>query len=82
MATTVHIPKDLLEAVDDRARTLKLSRNRFIIRALSQMLSEDDDWSPGFLEALESADESDAAAVDEMLEAIKNRRTSKKPVEL
>ncbi|MCP4680253.1 MAG: ribbon-helix-helix protein, CopG family [Deltaproteobacteria bacterium] len=82
MATTVHIPKDLLDAVDDRARALKLSRNRFVIRALSQALSEDDSWSPEFLEALEGTDESDAATVDEMLEAIKSNRSIKKPLEL
>jgi hypothetical protein len=31
MAITVHIPKPVLERVDERAKALNLSRNRFII---------------------------------------------------
>jgi hypothetical protein len=50
MATTVHIPKLLLDAVDRRARALKVSRNRFIVRTLEQEIAERKDWSPGFFD--------------------------------
>ena len=39
MATSIHIPKPLLAAVDRKARTLKISRNRLIVRALEKELT-------------------------------------------
>jgi predicted transcriptional regulator len=81
MATTVHIPRALLKAVDRRARQLKLSRNRFIVYALEEKLSRAADWSPGFFEELD-AGTADPGAVDEMLEAIRAHRSSKKPAAL
>ena len=64
------------------AKTLKLSRNRFIVRALKKALSAEDEWSPEFLQALQHADRGDAETVDAMLEAIQRRRSSKKGVKL
>ena len=82
MATTFHIPDDLLKAVDMRAKEQKLSRNRFVIRALKKALEREDSWSPRFLEALEDVDDSVSEAVDDMLEAIESRRSSKEPLTL
>ena len=76
MPTSVHIPKPLLDAVDRKARTLRLSRNRLIIRALERELEEDLDWSPGFFDRLSPVDKATAAAVDEMLSAIQAGRRS------
>jgi hypothetical protein len=53
MPTTIHIPDPLLAKVDKRAKTLKLSRNRFIVTALEKALAEEPPWSPGFLDALQ-----------------------------
>jgi len=80
--TSVHIPRDLLEAVDRRAEELRLSRNRFIVRAVERELARETEWSPGFFEFLEEIDPQDARTVDDMLEAIESRRSSKKPVRL
>ena len=77
MATSVHIPKALLEAVDRRARQLKLSRNRLIVILLEKGLAKTTEWSPGFFERL-SAGSVDRSAVDQMLEAILANRTGKK----
>lgn len=79
MPTSVHLPKPLLEAVDRRARALRISRNRLIVKALERELAEGSDWSPGFFEELAKVDASTNEAVDEMLKEIHRHRTSKKP---
>jgi len=79
MATSIHIPKPLLEAVDRKARALKMSRNRLIVRALERELTQGSDWSPGFFENLNAIDPSTTAAVDELLTSVRQARTSKPP---
>src|SRR5439155_2426495 len=64
MATSVHIPAALLEAVDRRAKALKVSRNRLIVRALQREVSEPSGWSPEFLERLQRVGMGTAEAVD------------------
>ena len=81
MATSIHIPRVLLDAVDRRARQLKISRNRFILRVLQEELARSTEWSSGFFEKL-GAGVADRAAVEEMLGAIQANRTSKKPIAL
>jgi len=82
MATSVHIPKPLLEAVDRRARALKMSRNRLIVKALERELGGRSSWSEGFFERLSEVDEATGAAVGEMLTAIRASRRSKEPRQL
>jgi len=79
MATSVQIPKPLLEAVDRRAHTLRISRNRLIVKALERELAEGDEWSAEFFERLRAVDQVAAAAVDDMLAAVRARRRSKEP---
>lgn len=82
MPTSVHIPKALLIAVDRKASALKISRNRLIVHALEREVAEGATWSPGFFAQLAGEDASIDAAADEMLQAIRNQRRSKKPVQL
>jgi predicted transcriptional regulator len=82
MATTVHLPPDLLEALDRRARELQISRNRLITRTLRAGLEERDSWSPAFIEAITDVSAADQRKVDEMLRAIDAGRSSKGPLEL
>lgn len=82
MATSVHIPKTLLEAVDRRARALKVSRNRLIVNALEREVSGGFGWSERFFERLSEVRPEGEAAVDEMLTAIRANRRSKEPREL
>ena len=82
MPTSVHIPKPVLEAVDRRARRLNISRNRFIVRALEKELAHESSWSPGFFQQLGTLDPEERTAVDQMLEAIRSRRTRKGPPRL
>jgi len=79
MPTSVHIPKPLLEAVDRRARALKMSRNRLIVKALEREVSGGPGWSPEFFESLRDVDDATAAAADEMLATIRATRRSKEP---
>lgn len=79
MPTTVHIPTALLKSVDRRARALGVSRNRLVVQALEQALSERSHWSPEFLERLRDVDCDTRAAVEEMLSAVKQARRSKAP---
>jgi predicted transcriptional regulator len=82
MATSIHLPKPLLEAVDRRARALRISRNRLVVRALERELKEGNDWSPGFFERLAETDRETKEAVDELVEAVRRARTSKGPRKL
>ncbi len=82
MSTSVHIPKPLLEAVDRRAKALKMSRNRLIVKALEKEISGGAGWSAEFLERLSDVDGATATAVDELLAATRASRRSKEPRQL
>ena len=79
MPTTVHIPDALLKSVDRRARALGVSRNRLIVRTLEQAISEATTWPPDFLERLRVVDKDTVAAVDDLIEAVRQGRRSKPP---
>jgi hypothetical protein len=79
MPTTVHIPDALLKSVDRRARALGVSRNRLIVRTLEQAVSEATTWPPDFLERLRVVDKDTVAAVDDLVEAVRQGRRSKPP---
>jgi len=78
MPTSIHIPKPLLDLIDDRSRSLRISRNRLIVRALEREI-QSMEWSPGFFDRLGAVDPETAAAVDDLLTAVRARRSSKRP---
>ena len=82
MATSVHLPKPLLEAVDRRARALRISRNQLVVRALERELRTGSDWSSGFFERLAEQDPGRSNDVDELLRAVRQARRSKSPRQL
>lgn len=82
MATTVHLPEPPLQAVDRRARSLRISRNRLIVRALERELSFEGDWSPGFFERLAERGELVVRAADELAAEVVRRRRLKAPPNL
>jgi len=77
MATSVHLPRPLLEAVDKKARALHISRNQLVVRALERELRDDADWSAGFLARLSERDSETATAVDDLMASIRAARRSK-----
>ena len=83
MATTVHLPRELLERVDKRAMTMKLSRNQFVRRALDRLLAHETEWSDQFLRALQeaAADENGRRGIDDIMHAVA-RRSRKGPPKL
>ena len=81
MATTVHLPREILEQIDSRARDLKISRNRYILESLRRTLSNQDEWPPEFLEKIRdwsSNEEEVGETVDDMLAAIQSNRRSRR----
>jgi len=56
--TTIHVPDDLLRAIDRASSSLGISRNRFVLQACREALErEAGDWPEGFFDAaLEQAD--------------------------
>ena len=84
MATTVHLPGDLLQSVDERAKELGISRNRYIVRALKKAVAEETSWSNEFLRMLDTAahDKETHREIDGMVEAISAGRTRKRAPKL
>jgi hypothetical protein len=80
MPTSVHIPADLLLLADQRANALGISRNRLIVRALKRELDERSEWPKGFFDFLRATDQETGQAVDEMMQAIRQSRSSKPPL--
>ena len=79
MATTVHLPNHLLQSVDERAAELGMSRNRYIILALEQAITEQTEWSSKFLAELASAsaDVESHELLAEMTATIRRHRSRK-----
>ena len=82
MATTVHIPRELLAALDRRATEVGTSRNRLIVRAVERSLLEETAWPDGLLRQLRTVAPAHAAIVTEMARHIRKGRRSKPPVSL
>ncbi|MET0591089.1 MAG: ribbon-helix-helix domain-containing protein [Polyangiaceae bacterium] len=82
MPTSVHLPDSLLEAVDRKAKALKISRNQLIVRALERELRAAGDWSPQFFARLGEWDDELARDVDTLLKDVKKSRRSKTPRDL
>lgn len=81
MPTSIHLPPELLKAVDRKAKALRISRNQLVVRALEREVQQASDWSPGFFERLLEGDDDLAETVDEMMDAIKKNRSSKAPIQ-
>ena len=77
MPTSVHVPEPLLEAVDRKARSLRISRNQLVVRALEREVREVSDWSPGFFELLAERDPEITETVDALVRDVRKARRSK-----
>ena len=73
--TSVRLPDELLDALDRRARSLGLTRSQLIVQAVEQALEEYSAWSPRFLKAIGTPRPELGDAVDEMMGAIRARRS-------
>jgi predicted transcriptional regulator len=82
MRVSVHIPIELLKAVDQRAQALRISRTRLILRALEREVERQSEWSAGFFEKLRAVDRGTFEDAGLMLAAIRRQRRSKVPPKL
>ena len=82
MPTTIHIPDELLESIDRRARALGISRNRLIVAAIEEAVRKPAAWTDEFLTRLRQVDGDTSHAVDDLLISIRQARRSKTPRQL
>jgi predicted transcriptional regulator len=82
MAIRVHVPVELLKAVDRQAQAPRISRNQLIVRALERELEQGSEWSAGFFEKLRAVDRQTVEDTESMLTAIRAQRRSKVPLKL
>jgi hypothetical protein len=79
MATTIHVPDEILERVDTRAKALGVSRNRVILDALEASLGANVDWPPELVRMLEHpASAPTAELLEETLAAARARRIGRR----
>jgi predicted transcriptional regulator len=77
MVTTVHIPRDLLKAVDAHAKRLQISRNKLIVQALENDSKSGSGWPLGFFKQFKNPDTEQVSTVDEMMDQVKKSRRSR-----
>jgi hypothetical protein len=80
MPTSVHLPEPLLKAVDRKARSLRISRNQLVVRALEREVRALSDWSPGFFELLTEPTPEIGEAVDSLVRDVRKARRSKRAI--
>ena len=73
--TSIRLPEDLIEALDQRAAALGITRSQLIIEAVEQALEDRSAWSSRFLKAIGTPRPDLEEAVDEMMEAIREQRS-------
>jgi predicted transcriptional regulator len=73
--TSIRLPEDLVQALDERAAALGVTRSQLIIEAVEQALADRSAWSPEFLKAIGTPRPELEATTDEMLKAIRDRRS-------
>jgi len=73
--TSIRLPDDLVEALDERAAALGVTRSELIIQAIERALEGRSEWSPGFLEAIGTPRPELDEPVEEMMDAIRERRS-------
>jgi predicted transcriptional regulator len=79
--TSVSLPDELAEALDRRAVALGITRSQLIVHAVERLLAEHAAWSPRFLEAIGRPRPEIEEAVEEMMDAIRTRRSPKRAPE-
>jgi predicted DNA-binding protein len=79
MTTTIHIPPELLERIDARAKALRTSRNRVIVSAIEAELGGREAWPPELVQMLrEPLDRDTAKLLDASMDSVAERRASRR----
>ncbi len=73
--TSIRLPEELVGALDRRAAALGLTRSQLIVQAIERTLEGYSAWSPAFLKAIGTPRPELEESVDEMMDAIRARRS-------
>jgi len=73
--TSIRLPDDLVEALDERAAALGVTRSQLIIEAVERALEDRSEWSPAFLKAIGTPRPELEEPVDELMDAIREARS-------
>lgn len=73
--TSIRLPDDLIEALDERAASLGVTRSQLIVEAVERALEDRSSWSPGFLKAIGTPRPELEETAEEMMEAIREHRS-------
>jgi predicted DNA-binding protein len=73
--TSIRFPEELAERLDRRAAAEGVTRSELVIRAVESALADQSNWSRAFLEAVRSPRPALDDAVDDMMNAIRARRS-------
>lgn len=73
--TSVRLPDDLVQALDERAAALGVTRSQLILAAVEQALERRSAWSPAFLKAIGTPRPELDETVEEMMKAVRQRRS-------
>jgi hypothetical protein len=82
MLTRIHLPRALREALNCKAKALRISPSQLVVRALEHELGGSSGWSPGFFERLSDGNQDTAEAVDELKRGIRKARRNKSAPQL
>jgi metal-responsive CopG/Arc/MetJ family transcriptional regulator len=80
--TSIRLPDDLVDALDERAAALGVTRSQLIIEAVERALAHRSAWSPRFLKAIGTPRPELEEAAEEMVEAIRQHRSRSEAPEL
>jgi hypothetical protein len=80
--TSIRLPDELVDALDRRAAALGVTRSQLIVRAVERALEEHAAWSPEFRKAIGTPRPELEQVADELLDAIRARRSRNRAPDL
>jgi hypothetical protein len=80
--TSIRLPEELVGALDRRAAALGVTRSQLIVEAIERTLEGYSAWSPAFLKAIGKPRPELEETADEMMDAIRARRSRSEAPEL
>jgi len=80
MPTTIHIPQELLKALDQKSRNVHMSRNKYICALIQKDLCSA--WPESFLKKKFAPKKDLTEGVEELMKNIKSHRHNKKSTSL
>ena len=80
--TSIRFPDALVEALDRRAAALGLTRSEIVVQAVEKALADRSAWSPAFLKAIGTPRPELEELAEEVMSAVRQRRTRSRGLRL